>query len=246
MALRLTAALGERVGRQLSVSFVFRDPTVAGMAASLREARPQRPSLFQLDPGADGTTLFIGGSSRRLGDLAGALQPGPAVYQMDVYALQEARALAGQALCASVPEMAADFLGQIRAVQPHGPYRLAGFSFGGVLAYEVAQQLRAAGEFVDQQPLHQGRQQHRRRCHHQRRHHRDTPSGRWRLGFGHAPTVAAAKHESRARHPGGQCRSIRRVGNSRHTASGSLGSRAGPPADASFLGKMRARSESPS
>jgi len=37
---------------------------------------------------------------------------------------------------------------QIRQVQPRGPYYLAGYSFGGVLAYELAQQIRAAGEEV--------------------------------------------------------------------------------------------------
>jgi thioesterase domain-containing protein len=38
---------------------------------------------------------------------------------------------------------------QLQAVQPMGPYLLAGWSFGGVLAFEVAQQLRAAGERVE-------------------------------------------------------------------------------------------------
>jgi thioesterase domain-containing protein len=37
----------------------------------------------------------------------------------------------------------------LREVQPHGPYRLAGWSFGGFLAYEMAQQLRNAGEEVE-------------------------------------------------------------------------------------------------
>jgi arthrofactin-type cyclic lipopeptide synthetase C len=44
--------------------------------------------------------------------------------------------------------MATRMVGIIRSVQPHGPYRLAGWSFGGLLAYEVAQQLLGLDEAV--------------------------------------------------------------------------------------------------
>jgi len=45
-------------------------------------------------------------------------------------------------------DIAAAVLESIRLVQPNGPYQLAGYSFGGLLAYEIAQQLTAAGETV--------------------------------------------------------------------------------------------------
>ena len=45
-------------------------------------------------------------------------------------------------------EMAADYLAEVRSVQPHGPYLLGGFSGGGIAALEMAQQLHAAGEEV--------------------------------------------------------------------------------------------------
>jgi thioesterase domain-containing protein len=48
----------------------------------------------------------------------------------------------------SVERMASDYVRAVRHRQPHGPYRLVGVSFGGVLAYEAAQQLNAAGEEV--------------------------------------------------------------------------------------------------
>jgi thioesterase domain-containing protein len=47
-----------------------------------------------------------------------------------------------------VGELVAEYLDAVRKVQPHGPYHLAGVSFGGVLAYEVARNLREAGEEV--------------------------------------------------------------------------------------------------
>src|SRR4029450_8700779 len=46
-------------------------------------------------------------------------------------------------------EMADAYLAAIRDVQPGGPYALAGYSFGGLIAYEMACRLRDAGEQVD-------------------------------------------------------------------------------------------------
>ena len=48
----------------------------------------------------------------------------------------------------TIEAMAAEFIADIRRVQPNGPYYLGGFSFGGLAAYEVAQQLLAAGDRV--------------------------------------------------------------------------------------------------
>ncbi|PZG99974.1 non-ribosomal peptide synthetase, partial [Streptomyces sp. NTH33] len=49
---------------------------------------------------------------------------------------------------ASIEEMADDYLAEIRKVQPHGPYHLLGWSFGGLVAHAVAARLEAAGEEV--------------------------------------------------------------------------------------------------
>jgi phthiocerol/phenolphthiocerol synthesis type-I polyketide synthase D len=48
----------------------------------------------------------------------------------------------------TITELAGDYVQVIRQQQPKGPYRLVGMSFGGIAAFEVAQQLRAAGEEV--------------------------------------------------------------------------------------------------
>ena len=45
----------------------------------------------------------------------------------------------------SVEEMAREYVAALVRVQPHGPYALGGWSVGGVLAYEMSQQLTAAG-----------------------------------------------------------------------------------------------------
>lgn len=66
-----------------------------------------------------------------------------------LYALQ-ARGVDGQitAPFVRVEEMAANFINQIRTVQSAGPYRLLGASFGGLVIYEMAQQLLAQGEQI--------------------------------------------------------------------------------------------------
>ncbi len=65
-----------------------------------------------------------------------------------VYGLQ-ARGLGGEdQLPGSVRDMAADYIDQIRAIQSTGPYHLLGWSFGGIVAHEIAVQLQACGEQI--------------------------------------------------------------------------------------------------
>jgi acetoacetyl-CoA synthetase len=48
-----------------------------------------------------------------------------------------------------VEQMAASYIEQMRGVQPHGPYALGGYSFGGLVAFEIAQQLSRVGERIE-------------------------------------------------------------------------------------------------
>ena len=48
----------------------------------------------------------------------------------------------------TIEEMAAEYLEAVRSLQPRGPYFLAGYSFGGILAFEMARQLTSSGEEV--------------------------------------------------------------------------------------------------
>ncbi|MCA9150643.1 MAG: SDR family NAD(P)-dependent oxidoreductase, partial [Planctomycetales bacterium] len=98
-------------------------------------SNPVKPPFF-LVAGMFGNVLNL----RHLGAHLGKDQP--------VYALQ-ARGLYGDDKPhETFEEAAADYLQEIRAIQPHGPYFLGGFSGGGISAYEIAQQLVAQGETV--------------------------------------------------------------------------------------------------
>ncbi|MDQ2093166.1 type I polyketide synthase [Rhodalgimonas zhirmunskyi] len=98
------------------------------------EGGPRRP--FFLVAGMFGNVLNL----RHLAHLLGTDRP--------FYGLQARGLLGDDAPHESIPEAARDYLAEMRAVQPEGPYMLGGFSGGGIIAYEIAQQLKAAGEEV--------------------------------------------------------------------------------------------------
>lgn len=117
----------------------------------LRQARtaPAASPLVRLG-GAQGqrTPFFcvhaIGGAVFSYIELAQSLGP-----EQPFYALQ-ARGLDGRGEpFEDIEQMAAEYVRAIRTVQPEGPYRLGGWSFGGVVAFEMARQLREAGARVD-------------------------------------------------------------------------------------------------
>ena len=105
-----------------------------GVLLPLRDSG-SRPPLFCVHPAA-GIAWSYAGLTTPLG------------VDQPVYGLQ-ARGLDGsEVLPASVKEMAADYLQQVRQVQPHGPYHLLGWSFGGLVAHEMGVQLQQSGERV--------------------------------------------------------------------------------------------------
>ncbi|MGW0191761.1 alpha/beta fold hydrolase, partial [Streptomyces sp. NPDC003362] len=94
------------------------------------------PPLFGIHP-AGGIAWCYAGLAARLG-------PGQPVYGI------QARGLAGdEPLPRTLQEEAEDYAERIREVRPHGPYRLLGWSVGGVLAHTVAVLLQQAGEEVE-------------------------------------------------------------------------------------------------
>jgi thioesterase domain-containing protein len=66
-----------------------------------------------------------------------------------IYGLQTRSLADPEFRATSVTDMAVDYLAQIRRVQPHGPYRLLGWSFGGVVAHAMAVRLQELGEQVE-------------------------------------------------------------------------------------------------
>lgn len=147
LAIQLVAHLEEAFGRKLPLATLFQAPTIARLAAVLREdAAPTRwSSLVPIQPSGSKPPLFIihGGSGevfflQKLIQYLGPDQP--------LFGLQR-RELSGQFdRQNSIAEMATHYLAEVRTFQPEGPYYVGGFCIGGTIAFEMAQQLRAQGQ----------------------------------------------------------------------------------------------------
>nr|QEO73687.1 AMP-dependent synthetase and ligase [uncultured bacterium] len=147
----LLLALQSRIrtvfGRKVAVADLLVHPTVARLSEHFggRETSSALQVLLPLRAEGTKAPLFC------VHALFGFAWPYTAMLRhidpdRPVYGLQ-ARGLTGD-LPASLDEMAADYVTQIRKVVPHGPYHLLGYSFGGLVAHAMAAKLQAAGEEV--------------------------------------------------------------------------------------------------
>ncbi|MEU5260325.1 SDR family NAD(P)-dependent oxidoreductase [Amycolatopsis sp. NPDC021455] len=142
-ARRLWSVFAEELDSVPDVERLFATPTVAAMADLLRaelEGHGGGPvRLLRDGVGAEPVFLFhpAGGPTSVYRELVRLLPEGRPVYGFE--RIDED----------TVEGKAARYLELIREIQPHGPYRLGGWSFGGCLAHETARRLTAAGERVD-------------------------------------------------------------------------------------------------
>jgi thioesterase domain-containing protein/acyl carrier protein len=151
LAVQLIGEIERRFGRELRLSTLFHEGTVrkqAGLLASGDGTPPRSlPStLVPIQPRGSRPPFFlvhgIGGEVigfQELADHAGSEQP--------IYGLQAGHWVDDQGP-STIEEIAAQYLRDLRTIAPRGPYRIGGYSAGGVIAYEMAQQLRRAGEHV--------------------------------------------------------------------------------------------------
>ncbi|CAI8806397.1 arthrofactin-type cyclic lipopeptide synthetase C [Pseudomonas sp. IT-232MI5] len=147
LAIRLVNLL-QRAGQEVTLAQLFQRPSVESLAALLSQhhAVPAQPEgLVVVRPGEGGNALFL------IHEFSGRDVYFPALGlhiegEFPIYGLPGVPL--GQPQLRTLECMAARMVGIIRSVQPHGPYRLAGWSFGGLLAYEIAQQLLGLDETV--------------------------------------------------------------------------------------------------
>nr|WP_211264344.1 non-ribosomal peptide synthetase [Streptosporangium amethystogenes] len=148
LAVRLVERLRER-GVSIVVRDLFAAPTVAALMKrmSLSSVGDALDVLLPIRPQGSEPPFFC---VHPAGGLSWCYMPLARYVPADIplYGLQ-ARGVDGAAeLARSIQEMAADYIERIRSVQPSGPYHLLGWSYGGVIAHEMAVQLQAAGEEV--------------------------------------------------------------------------------------------------
>jgi len=146
LALRLLAAVRREFGRELSMPELVQAPTVARQAMLLTRTGRQTAASSLLVPlattGGAGAPLFlvhpVGGHVACYLELAQKARLGRPILGL------QADGVARD----TVEEIGAAYVAALREQQPAGPYCLAGWSLGGVIAYEIAQQLRRRGEAI--------------------------------------------------------------------------------------------------
>jgi amino acid adenylation domain-containing protein len=150
-AMRIVMTVEQRFGVQVPLSLLIEAPSVAAVAAHLRRAGAVatfNPLVPIRPPGRAGDSarpLFlvhpIGGNVLCYLPLAKHLPE-----DRPLYALQAGGAEPGSVPKDTVAELAASYLTAMRQVQPEGSYLIGGWSFGGLVAFEMARQLRQAGD----------------------------------------------------------------------------------------------------
>ncbi|WP_025732067.1 non-ribosomal peptide synthetase [Carnimonas nigrificans] len=150
-AVQLALAIRRTTGEEASIATVFAAPTPARMAVELartqregaldtllplrRAQHPGSAPLFCFHP-AGGLAWCYAGLSQSLAD------------ESEIIGVQADGLSAGSSLPATLDEMAQRYVAAIRARQPHGPYRLLGWSLGGMVAHSVAAILQSEGEQI--------------------------------------------------------------------------------------------------
>ncbi|HET7085327.1 MAG TPA: amino acid adenylation domain-containing protein [Rhizomicrobium sp.] len=142
------ARIAQTYGLDLPATKMVSAPTVAHQAALLKsKSHADGGKLIAFRETGDGPPLFFlhggGGGIMYVREIMRDLACNNPLYGVP------APPLDGTArLPASIAEIAAAYISEIRKVQPAGPYHLIGWSFGGTVAYEMARRLRQSGEAV--------------------------------------------------------------------------------------------------
>ncbi|MET0396637.1 MAG: non-ribosomal peptide synthase/polyketide synthase [Longimicrobiaceae bacterium] len=149
LAVHLATRLGEATGVRVPAASLFAAPTVERLAEVVRRGGDgEMPLLVPVRARGSRTPLFlvhpVGGTVMAYAALASRLHP-----EQPVLALRSRGTEPGEEPGGTVEEVARGYLALVRAEQPAGPYRLGGWSMGGVVAFEMARQLEAAGEEVE-------------------------------------------------------------------------------------------------
>lgn len=153
----LAVDIEDWLGRQIPITLAWDYPSIKALAQHLAQgsqvvATVRQESLVTLQPHGDQPPLFCIYGALIYHDLArhlGTERPVYGVYLPEEVELLKAGQLTdGQTDLTSVADLATRYLQEIRSIQPQGPYFLASVSFGGLVAFEMAQQLELQGEKV--------------------------------------------------------------------------------------------------
>lgn len=147
LAVRLMSRIRARTGRVLPLAELFARPTIRLLAELVRDnaAADARQALVPIRTTGNAVPLFfvhpVGGDVLCYADLADQLGAGQPFYGLQTPDVDPASE--------TLPDLAAHYVDAVVRAFPSGPYRLGGWSMGGMVALEMARQLTAAGSKVE-------------------------------------------------------------------------------------------------
>ena len=153
LAVRLMAQIEQRLGANLPLAALFQSPTIEELAIQInpegQEIQPVNPfsCLVPIQPAGERAPFFaihaIAGGVFSYMELSRQLG-----FEQPLYGIQAAGLSGEREPFNRIEDMAAHYIEAMQSVQPEGPYHLGGWSSGGVIAFEMAQQLHNAGHEV--------------------------------------------------------------------------------------------------
>ncbi len=149
LAVRLLAKVAKATGRELPVASLFYGPTIRQQAVLLAEGGWTSPwtSLVSVQPSGTRPPLFLvppaASTGLRFAYLARVLGPDQPIYSFDPIGFD-----GRSEPLDSVEAIAAQYVDELRILQPDGPYLIGGMCFGAHVAFEMAQQLQIDGKHV--------------------------------------------------------------------------------------------------
>ncbi|HEY5853267.1 MAG TPA: amino acid adenylation domain-containing protein [Aldersonia sp.] len=152
LATKTVSLLRDRLGADVPVMALFTAPTVAGLAEAVAHGSSSADAalgvVLPIRTEGDLAPLFCihpaSGLAWSYAGLAKHVDP-----RRPVYGLQSPELTGDGDVPGSIAEFAQRYVEEIRAIAPHGPYQLLGWSFGGFVAHEVAVRLQDLGEDVE-------------------------------------------------------------------------------------------------
>lgn len=149
IAVQVMTQLEKRTNIKLPISVLFEYPTIQGLAKYIRDKGGKNPwnSLVPIKPSGNKTPLYIvhGGGMNVMPFYAIAkhLDAEQPLYGLQAYGLN-----GKDEPLTSIEAIAAQYLSEILNQNPNGPFALAGYSLGGLIAFEMAQQLKRQGKEI--------------------------------------------------------------------------------------------------
>jgi amino acid adenylation domain-containing protein len=151
LAVQVAAEIGRQFARRVPPGLLFEAPTIRALAQWLNAAQNASApgALVRLRAGSAAVPLYcihhVRGDANCYRELAGLMRSGQSVYGIEV---GDADAAAGPNGNIAIETLAARYVDEIVTHQPVGPYALAGYSAGGLIAYEMACRLASTGRSV--------------------------------------------------------------------------------------------------